>query len=835
MYFFDFCKVRLSFLKIIVSIILIFNWQLVKSQGPSNIWYFGNQAGLSFSTNPPTALTNSAMSAFEGCATISDDNGNLLFYTNGSLVWNRNHAPMPAGNGLFGNGAATQTAIIVPGPQSTTKYYIFTVDTNGGPRGLCYSEVDMSLNGGLGDVTVKNIQLITPVTEKLTAVRHGNGIDAWVVVHGWNNANFYSFEITSAGINITPVTSNVGVIHGTNFTQAHGYLKASNNAQKIACAIRGLNLAELFDFNNANGQISNPVQLPLPTQVYGLEFSPDNSLLYVGATSNPAVITQYNVNAGSTAAIQASATPICNYAGLIGGLQLGPDNKIYVCQFQSQNLAVINQPNIAGVGCGFSSNAVFLGGRLAQYGLPNFLQSFVLVADFTYSDTCSGSATQFTLTLPVPSPDSVRWNFDDPTSGALNTSILLNPSHIYQTAGSYDVNVIVYDGLLTDTVTYTINIATTPDPDLGNPISICGDDSVQLNPGSFPGASFLWNDNSTNPTYWVTQTEVIYVNVTTLAGCVGGDTLDVSQTPAPIVNLGPTSTNCVGDTVVLDVTNTPSSTYLWQDGTTSSTYTVVSTGNYVVTVSDNGCSATDNVLITFNPAPAIGLGNDTTICAGFSIYLDATNQNATYVWQDGSTNAGIFVSDPGIYVVQVFVGNCFAADTITIDQQAIPEVFLGEDSSLCAGQPIELVAYAYVASYNWQDGSNDSIFLPKITGKYYVSIINQCGVDADTVEITFNECNCKVYIPTAFSPNNDPHNNIFNFTYNCTEFSSTMDIYNRIGQLIFSSNDPTIGWDGTYNGKKAAEGVYLYVIKYRGFEDGRYVDEVRRKTFTLVR
>ena len=165
MYFFDFCKVRLSFLKIIVSIILIFNWQLVKSQGPSNIWYFGNQAGLSFSTNPPTALTNSAMSAFEGCATISDDNGNLLFYTNGSLVWNRNHAPMPAGNGLFGNGAATQTAIIVPGPQSTTKYYIFTVDTNGGPRGLCYSEVDMSLNGGLGDVTVKNIQLI----------KHGSG------------------------------------------------------------------------------------------------------------------------------------------------------------------------------------------------------------------------------------------------------------------------------------------------------------------------------------------------------------------------------------------------------------------------------------------------------------------------------------------------------------------------------------------------------------------------------------------------------------------------------------------------------------------------------------
>ena len=826
---------RLSFLKIIVSIILIFNWQLAKSQGASNIWYFGNQAGLSFSTNPPTALTNSAMSAFEGCATISDDNGNLLFYTNGSMVWNRNHTPMPAGNGLFGNGAATQTAIIVPGPQSTTKYYIFTVDTNGGPRGLCYSEVDMSLNAGLGDVTLKNIQLITPVTEKLTAVRHANGVDAWVVVHGWNNANFHSFEITSTGINTTPVTSTVGVVHGTTFTQAHGYLKASSNAQKIACAIRGLSLAELFDFNNANGQISNPVSLSLASQVYGLEFSPDNSLLYVGATSNPAVITQYNVNAGSAAAIQASATPICNYAGLIGGLQLGPDNKIYVCQFQSQNLAVINQPNISGVGCGFTSNAVFLAGKLAQYGLPNFLQSFVLVADYIYADTCSGSPTLFTLTLPNPNPDSVRWNFDDPTSGTANTSIFFNPSHTFQNPGSYDVKLIAYEGLLTDTVIYTIDIVSTPDPELGNPVQICGNDSVQLNPGNFPGASFLWNDNSTNPTYWAKTNEQIFVEVTSVEGCVGRDTVDATQTPLPVVNLGSTSTNCEGDTVVLDVTNTPTSTYLWQDGTTSSTYNVVSTGNYVATVTDNGCSATDNVLITFDPVPSIGLGNDTTICKGFSIYLDATNQNATYVWQDGTTNAAIFVTDPGIYAVQVFVGNCTGADTIIIDQQDIPEVFLGEDTSLCAGQPVELFAFAYGATYNWQDGSNDSIFSPRITGKYYVSVVNQCGFDADTVEVTFNECNCKVYIPSGFSPNGDPHNEIFNFTYNCTEFSSTMDIYNRIGQLIFSSNDPTIGWDGTYEDKKAEEGVYLYVIKYRGYEDGRYVDEVRRKTFNLIR
>lgn len=470
-----------------------------------------------------------------------------------------------------------------------------------------------------------------------------------------------------------------------------------------------------------------------------------------------------------------------------------------------------------------------------KFGLSNSIQSVLMVVDFTYSDTCSGSPTLFSITLPNPNPDSVRWYFDDPTSGASNTSTLFSPNHTFLNPANYDVKLIAYQGLLIDSVIYTINIAQTPDPELGLPFQICGNDSVLVNPGNFPGASFLWNDNSTNPTYWAKNAGLITVEVTSAAGCVGRDTVDVSQIPQPIVNLGSSSTNCIGDTVVLDVTNTPTSTYLWQDGTTTSTYNATSTGNYAVTVTDNGCTASDNVFITFDPVPEIGLGNDTTICKGFSIYLDATNQNATYVWQDGTTNAAIFVSDPGTYAVQVFVGNCSSADTIVIDQQDVPEVFLGEDTVLCAGQPIELGAYAYGASYNWQDGSNDSIFFPKTTGKYYVSISNQCGFDADTIEITFNECSCKVYIPSAFSPNNDPHNNIFNFTYNCTEFSSTMDIYNRIGQLIFSSNDPSIGWDGTYNNKKAEEGVYLYLIKYRGFEDGRYVDEVRRRTFTLVR
>jgi len=137
----------------------------IAQPGQARFWYFGTQAGLDFGTNPPTPLTNGALTAFEGCASISDINGNLQFYTNGNQVWDRTHQVMPNGTGLNGDGLATQATIIVPAPANTALYYLFTVDTNGGPRGLCYSVVDMNLNNGFGEVTSKNNLLATPVTE----------------------------------------------------------------------------------------------------------------------------------------------------------------------------------------------------------------------------------------------------------------------------------------------------------------------------------------------------------------------------------------------------------------------------------------------------------------------------------------------------------------------------------------------------------------------------------------------------------------------------------------------------------------------------------------------
>lgn len=822
-----------SFLKFLVLMFIISSGQSHGQGDYNRYWYFGAEAGLDFASPTPVVLTNGAMTAFEGCATISDPNGVLQFYTNGNIVWNRNHLPMPGGNGLNGDGAATQTAIIVPAPGNANEYYIFTVDTNGGPRGLCYSVVDMTLNGGLGDVTIKNIQLQTPVTEKLTAVRHANGIDAWVIVHDWNGASFYSYEITAAGINTVPVVSTVGMNHGGVFTNSHGYLKASSNARKIACAIRGSNAVEVFDFSNITGVISNPVTIPFTAQTYGIEFSPDNHYLYAATTTNPSDIYQFDVTlpAGS---IPGSGTVIATHTGFIGAMQLARNDKIYVCQFQSTSLAMIDAPNLAGVAANYIPNALFLGGKTGQYGLPNFLQSFFIVADFTYADTCSGLATQFTTLFT--SPDSVKWNFDDPASGTANFSTALNPQHTYSNPSLYTVELIVYQTLLVDTVRKTIEIFETPDPDLG-PDRVSCTWPIPLDGGlypNFPPATYLWSDGSIDQTLDVYADGIYWVEVTRL-GCTGVDTVEITIILPPVVDIGPPQQLCEGDTLILDAEN-PGASYLWQDLSTQQTLTVITSGTYHVTVSAGICSESDTVDIVFNPAPQISLGNDTTLCTGLQLFLQGGFiPGAQYLWNDGSTGQGLFVDKGGEYSVTVSIGNCFDQDTVFIDEQSMPDVFLGDDQYLCAGQQFLLDATTYGANYVWQDGSTDSIFNPQVTGNYFVTVTNQCGTDADSIFMNFQDCLCPVYVPNAFTPNGDPTNQVFRFKQACSEFTSRFRIFNRLGHLIFETTDPYDGWDGNFDGQPAPEGVYLYEVKYRAFDSGKLVNETKRGTVSLIR
>jgi hypothetical protein len=446
----------------------------------ADIWYFGNQAGLSFTSGTPTPLYDSQMFAQEGCSSISNQFGDLLFYTNGINVWDRNHILMPNGSGLLGGFSSTQSVQIIPKPGSSSTYYIFTTDDEGGADGLRYSEVEMSLNGGFGDVVVaaKNIALHTPVAEKLTALIHANGCDVWLIAHGWNNDEFLAYHISSAGVNTTPEVSNAGTAFGFTGLQSTeaGQMKASPDGKKLAMAIRNAAVSpntksdafEIYDFNTATGAVTNAQTLAAGMSTvagellapYGVEFSPDNSKVYVSSEFRG--IYQYDLQAGSLTDIINSQTLITSAGtgqqSFYYALQLAPDSKIYVAT-NTDYLGVIASPNALGLSSDYNATGGLYVGNpdcdnpapecaKSNKGLPPFIPNHFNQLDFLYQ--CNGLELSFTLNTTLTDIDNIVWEFGDPASGTHNYSNQTNPTHDYTStgAGTYLVKMMAKDGCI---------------------------------------------------------------------------------------------------------------------------------------------------------------------------------------------------------------------------------------------------------------------------------------------------------------------------------------------------------------------------------------------------
>lgn len=437
-------------------------------QGQAGVWYFGENAGLNFNVDPSAPLTNGSLDTEEGCSTVCNSQGDLLFYTDGITVYNKNHAVMANGDNLDGNVSATQSCIIVQQPGSTVLYYLFTVDAhqNALRNGLRYSIVDMSMNGGLGAVTTKNtIVNGNEVCEKVTAVKHANGTDFWILTHLWNSNDFYAYLLSATGVSAA-VISSAGVVHNSDRRSAIGYMKTSPTGNKLAVAIYTLDLIEVFDFNTATGAVSNPIQINNYTTPYGLEFSPSGNLLYVSLYS-PGEMYQFDISSNNQASINASSQLIGSGSWFYGALQLAPDDKIYMAKTNatgttgSLNLDVINNPDVAGVGCNYVADSKNLAGRRCWLGLPNFVTS-IFNLDFAYQYDCEGDNTEFTITSDLTNIASASWNFADGTTLVSN----VNPftvTHVFPAAGTYDVNLevsLISGG--TDNVTQTVTIRALP-------------------------------------------------------------------------------------------------------------------------------------------------------------------------------------------------------------------------------------------------------------------------------------------------------------------------------------------------------------------------------------
>lgn len=658
----------------------------------ANNWFFGVNAGLDFNSGSPVAVTTGAMNISEGCSSISDQNGGLLFYTDGRNVWNRSHVVMGNGTGLSaGNGgSSTQGALIVPRPGSNTLYYIFTTDEQGGGAGLRYSVVDMSLNATMGDVTVKNVLLYSPTTEKLTAVKHCNGKDIWLISHEDLSNTFKNYLITSTGIQPV-VNSSVGTALTVGAAEI-GQMKVSPTGAKIALACyTSSNVLELFDFNNVNGTVSNPISIANNAWGYGVEFSPNGRLLYVTDVQNKR-INQYDVCAGSSAAFAASKVQVGTSANSLLSLQLGPDRKIYAARWANPLVAwvgVINSPNTVGVGCGYVDNGVALSTGRSQQGLPGFVQSFFrdTFPTFTYASNCL--ALTFT---PPPSNcanpiNAVAWNFGDPSSGTANASTLMNPSHAYALPGNYTVRLIVN---CVDTLYKTIPVNVCPLTVTSSNSAvcpgICASVSALASAGA-PGYSYSWSPNigiGAGPYNVCPVVTTVYtVTVTDAAGGTAVSSSTVTVHPATTPNISKTDITCNGSANgiagVSPSGGTPGYRYSWTGGSTNAAISNLSPGTYTVTITDaNSCTVRTTTVIAQPTALTTGTTVVNVNCnGGTNGSITATPAGGTtpytYSWSNTRTTQTITGLNAAVYSVTVTDANgCKSNVSATVTQPATP-------------------------------------------------------------------------------------------------------------------------------------------------------------------
>ena len=379
-------------------------------------------------------------------------------------------------------------------------------------------------------------------------------------------------------------------------------------------------------------------------------------------------------------------------------------------------------------------------------------------------------------------------------------------------SGSYWLQ-ITYNGC---TAADTINVTVVPSSvvHLGNDTTICQGSSVVLSCPMPPGYTYAWSTGSPAPSITVSTTGLYWL-ITYIGACTSRDTILVTVNPFPVVDLGRDTAICQGKTVTLS-SSVPylSPAYSWNTGAHTATITVGTSGTYILNVDQGTCVSADTVNVTVKPLPLVYLGADTSICDGASLVLSALQPpGAQYLWNTGSTASAITIAQPGTYGVVVTNNGCRASDSIMVTTGATPAVNLGPDTTLCQGETMELQAGAADMHMVWSDESNGTAFTVSSAGIYWVTVSNNCGTASDSVTVDYMFCD--IWLPTAFTPNNDGKNDVIHVLGSLEAYTDfSFNIFNRWGQLVFTTKDIYKGWNGLFNGVPQEIGTYYYYYNY---------------------
>jgi len=864
--------------------ILLFSIVSVQAQREAAHWFFGVNAGLNFNSGIPTSLDTGQVNTLEGCSTISDANGSLLFYTDGVTVWNRMHQIMPNGTDLAGSLSSTQSCIIIPNPGNPNLYYIFTTDVvdaytgNGtGPsNGFNYSVVDMSLSGGMGNVTTKNVNLMTNGSEKVTASLSSDG-NYWVVTH--RNSQFYAFKVTTAGINAIPIVSNTSNVV-SNYRNIRGNMKISPDGQKLAIAHTLFEPEQagslyLYDFNSTTGSVSNGQFLADDITFYGVEFSSNSTRLYASgkffstSTLSNIQIQQYDVTAAN---IPNTKYIVHNYQAaqvtpsLAGSLQLGLDKRIYH-SLPASRLSTINTPNLLGAACGFDFQSVNLGTNFARFGLPASVQSY-FKSIATIENFCLGDQTTFTVTSEN-TITGINWNFGDPASGSANTATAISTSHVFSSAGAFTVTADVSysnapNQLFTEIVVikeipniahlFTIEQCDVDDNDsdglsvfnLQEAITVIEEDNGNTNIDVMFFESLndaQMNENIiTNDSYANTvNNQIIYARVFTYVDCYtitqvrlsvnsGSnlgvyDTIEVCEVDDTNISISQIEASLGDDfpDATISVYPTRDDALLLENQLNDFSFIDVNTTSelfFRVSYGSN-CGFIGSVALNIVAQPAVE-DQQALLCGdeGSAVELAFEESFSSYLWSTNETTPSIMVTETGTYTVIVTnSAGCEKEVNYTVISE--PPLTI-ERIDIQDFQDVNTVKIILTPdtepeniSYSVNGGNSFSIsneFVNLYPGVYDVIVRR-------------GECNSAAEtilvggFPKFFTPNGDNINDTWQLLQKEYYPNATIELYDRYGKnLNYIKADSE--WDGTYKGVPLPSGDYWYKLT---LESGRII------------
>lgn len=409
----------------------------------------------------------------------------------------------------------------------------------------------------------------------------------------------------------------------------------------------------------------------------------------------------------------------------------------------------------------------------------------------------------------------VSYNWQDGSTDSIFT--VITPGTYYVTAingcgTSYSDTVIVKDHP-------PIPLSIGPDR------TKCNNDTIQLNgPTGFISYNWLpdYQVSSANTKSMIANPAVdtSYVLRAELTpGCFAFDTVQVTVFRSPVINLGADTGFCQGDSILLNA-GTGFAQYNWSNGSHAQQLKGYAAGNYSVeAITAEGCKSFDTLrIVSVFSNPVIRLNPDSTICAGASRILDAGAGYASYVWNTGSSGQSISIGQTGTYSVVVTDKNgCYGyATSIVNKQHPVPTGFLPADTAICNYGSMQLKSLASYPSYQWSTNGTAPAITITQPGNYWLEVRDTNGCSGrDSVLVQPKNCMQGFYIPTAFTPNNDGKNDSFMPMIFGDIKQYQFTVFNRWGQVVFSSTIPGQGWNGNYKGTVEGNSVFAWVCHYQ--------------------